>query len=144
MDSDRPTVRPFILDNSVVMAWLFMESSPYAQFAVGKLAAQRAIVPFLWPMEFANAIVTARRRGRISVAEATHLQSMALRLPIDVDTTAPSASVSEVIDLALGHGLTAYDASYLLVTLRHGGELATLDDELRRAATSLGVFFRGN
>jgi predicted nucleic acid-binding protein len=37
------------------------------------------------------------------------------------------------------HGLTAYDAAYLEIALRGGLGLATLDDDLRRAALAENV-----
>ena len=37
------------------------------------------------------------------------------------------------------HGLTAYDAAYLEIAMRSGDALATVDDDLRRAALAEGV-----
>jgi predicted nucleic acid-binding protein len=37
------------------------------------------------------------------------------------------------------HHLTAYDAAYLELALRTGLPLATLDDDLRKAALTAGV-----
>lgn len=42
--------------------------------------------------------------------------------------------VLEAIDLAEQHGLTVYDALYLQLAIDVEGELATLDQDLRRAA----------
>jgi predicted nucleic acid-binding protein len=41
--------------------------------------------------------------------------------------------------LAERHRLTAYDAAYLELVLRTGLPLATLDDDLRKAAQAAGV-----
>jgi predicted nucleic acid-binding protein len=41
--------------------------------------------------------------------------------------------------LALSHRLTSYDAAYLELALRRGLSLATLDDELIRAARTAGI-----
>lgn len=45
----------------------------------------------------------------------------------------------EAIALADSHGLTVYDALYLQLALDVEGELATLDQDLRRAATAEDV-----
>jgi predicted nucleic acid-binding protein len=42
----------------------------------------------------------------------------------------------DVLELALKSGLTAYDASYLLLARKLGAELVTLDEALTRAATA--------
>jgi predicted nucleic acid-binding protein len=46
--------------------------------------------------------------------------------------------------LAEGCGLTLYDAAYLELAQRLNLPLATLDQELRAAAASLGVTLLGN
>lgn len=63
---------PCVLDASVALAWVFEdEDSPYAEFVIGALARQRAVVPIIWPFEVLNALVAAVRRGRIEEARAT-------------------------------------------------------------------------
>ena len=45
-------------------------------------------------------------------------------------------------DLTTGsraHGLSAYDAAYLELSIRHNAPLATLDDKLQKAAKLAGV-----
>lgn len=44
-----------------------------------------------------------------------------------------------VVDLARKYGLTGYDAAYLSLAQRERAPLATLDEELRRAATAAGI-----
>jgi predicted nucleic acid-binding protein len=45
--------------------------------------------------------------------------------------------------LARTHHLSAYDAAYLELAIREGLPLATLDDDLRRAAARAGVVLVG-
>jgi predicted nucleic acid-binding protein len=47
--------------------------------------------------------------------------------------------VSNVLPLAREYGLSAYDAAYLELSIRHGAPLATLDGRLRKAAQKAGV-----
>ena len=55
----------FVLDNSIVMAWSFEdESDDYADAALDRLATLSAIVPALWPLEVANALLMGERRKR--------------------------------------------------------------------------------
>jgi predicted nucleic acid-binding protein len=60
-------------------------------------------------------------------------------LPIATDEQHGAESRGSVLSLARGHGLSAYDATYLELALRRGLPLATLDRRLRAAAEAAGV-----
>ena len=60
--------------------------------------------------------------------------------PEDAARRARYVTLSE---LARAHGLTSYDAAYLDLALRRELPLASLDDALRQAATSLGIQILG-
>jgi predicted nucleic acid-binding protein len=47
--------------------------------------------------------------------------------------------VSNILPIAREYGLSAYDAAYLDVAVRHGVPLATLDSALRKAGQKAGV-----
>jgi predicted nucleic acid-binding protein len=61
----------------------------------------------------------------------------------DVDIEADSATfvhvLSDTLQLARRYNLSAYDASYLELALRRGVPLATLDEDLQKAAKKAGV-----
>ncbi len=58
----------FIPDTSVSMAWCFEdEANPYSEALLARLEAdEEALVPSLWPLEVANALVKAKQRGRVT------------------------------------------------------------------------------
>ena len=132
----------FVLDASIVLTWCFPdEESRQADEIAERIAGgARPIVPAFWRHEMLNALLVGERRKRLT-AELTQefLQDLD-RLPVDVDAP-PSAAVVFTTTQALcrKHRLTAYDAAYLEIAVREGGALATLDEELRRAAISEGV-----
>ncbi|MEI2649642.1 MAG: type II toxin-antitoxin system VapC family toxin [Dermatophilaceae bacterium] len=127
----------FVVDASVTLTWLFEdESMPAAELVHDRLASEQAVVPSLWRHEVSNALVVAHRRGRISAADIDRFSALLEQLPIQEIDPAPIAEVSR---LALGQGLTAYDAAYLHVSVSRGLPLATLDARLGAAATALGV-----
>jgi predicted nucleic acid-binding protein len=64
-------------------------------------------------------------------------------LPIKVDAEADRKAWSDTLHLAERHGLTVYDASYLEIASRRKIPLATLDRQLRAAATSEGIQLLG-
>jgi predicted nucleic acid-binding protein len=48
-------------------------------------------------------------------------------------------SYDAVFQLAETSGLTVYDAAYLDLAIREGAQLASLDNDLRRAAVKAGI-----
>lgn len=56
-----------------------------------------------------------------------------------VDTDGLARTFHSVPALARAHQLSSYDASYLELAMRLGLPLATLDKDLAKAATSVGV-----
>lgn len=61
----------FVLDGSVTLAWYFQdESNDYADAVRAGMDRNRPIVPAIWPLEVANAILMGERRGRSSRSQA--------------------------------------------------------------------------
>jgi len=131
---------PLVVDCSVTMAWCFQdESASYADAALETLAEREAVVPSIWPLEVANVLLVAERRGRLKRAETTRFLALLSALPITVDRAPPHRSLEGVLALAREQHLSAYDAAYLELAMRLGGALATLDESLRRAAEKVGL-----
>jgi predicted nucleic acid-binding protein len=60
-------------------------------------------------------------------------------LDITVDEESSSYILSDVHGLAVAYGLSGYDAAYLELAIRKDLPLATLDDDLVKAAKAAGV-----
>lgn len=133
--------RAFVVDASIALSWCFEdEASPITDAVLDRLDRERAIAPAIWPLEVANGLRSAERRGRLDegvIPEATRLL-MTLPIRIEESITLESA-LGRILPLARAIGLTSYDASYLDLATRHGLPLATADDQLARAARAAGV-----
>ncbi len=130
----------FVLDASVTLAWCFEdEGGEYAERVLGALRTSGAVAASLWPLEVANGLAVAERRGRLDATDARRFMDLVLALPIAVDPTSRAAAMTASYDLARRRTLSAYDASYLELALRLGIPLATLDVRLREAAQAEGV-----
>jgi predicted nucleic acid-binding protein len=132
-------LKAFVLDNSVVMAWALGEDHAGADAVMDLLVDAEAVVPSVWPLEFANVLLVAERRRRISEAQAAQIQALVLALPISIVPEAPARVLSTVLALAREHGLSVYDGTYLDLAMREGVPLATLDRRLAEAAQRCGV-----
>ena len=60
-------------------------------------------------------------------------------LAIRIDPESSQTAFDQAFELAEKYSLTIYDAGYLELAIREGLPLATLDKELRMAASALGV-----
>lgn len=95
--------------------------------------------PAIWPLEATTALLAAERRGRLSRADTNRFLSLLRQLPIEVEGEVPDRVFSEVLHLAREHGLSSYDAPYLVLAMRPGFPLATRDEDLQQAVTRCGV-----
>jgi predicted nucleic acid-binding protein len=130
----------FVLDNSIVMAWSFEdETNDYADAVLDRLAITRALVPALWPLEVANALLMGERRKRSTEAETVKWIGILKSLPIVIDGETNAHAWSDTLALARGQNLSAYDAAYLELAIRRGLPLATIDGKLELAAQTVGV-----
>ena len=124
----------FVLDCSVVLAWLLPdEGNESADRLADRLEHEAVYVPSIWSLEVGNALLVARRRGRIRESELTRLVQALAALPVEVDPNPGAAGFGGVMDLARQLGLTTYDGAYLELAKRRSVPLATLDEPLRRA-----------
>lgn len=85
-------------------------------------------------MEFANALLVAERRKRISESDAVRLKELILGIPITVVAESAGRVFSHIHPLARRQGISCYDASYLDLAMREAVPLATVDSVLREAA----------
>ncbi|HKK01085.1 MAG TPA: type II toxin-antitoxin system VapC family toxin [Desulfuromonadales bacterium] len=130
----------FVVDNSVVMAWCFHDvGNDYADAVLGGLTEGEALVPGVWPLEVANVLAAAERRGRLNETDSTRFLTLLAELPLRVVQEPPRRVTGEILSLARETGLSSYDASYLDLAMREAIPLATLDQALRKAAAKVGV-----
>lgn len=129
----------FVLDASVAAAWLLPdERSEKTDEVLALVAIDGALAPSLLWYELRNILVMATRRGRLPDREAVPALARLRRLPIEtVDMTVSDDST--VIRLAESHRLSAYDATYLALSMRTNAPLATLDKALGRTAGQEGI-----
>src|SRR4051812_7406083 len=134
------SMKEFVLDGSVTMAWYFKdEMNDYANAVRDGMDQSLAVVPSLWSLEVANTIVMGERRKRSTPAQAATWLSFLGVLPIIVDSETTARAWGDTLGLARAHNLSAYDAAYLELAMRRGLPLATLDDKLKAAAVAVGV-----
>jgi predicted nucleic acid-binding protein len=127
-----------VIDASVVAACCFEDEAGSVADLEDLVAGAEALVPSCFRLEFANAIRSGVRRGRMPASIGREMIIGVVGLDWNVDPT-DADSIAVIHDLSVNHALTMYDASYLELAIRRGCALATLDAALIRAARAEGV-----
>ena len=125
-----------VLDSSATAAWVYVDEVTSAIRDVFDLVSnQGAWVQSLWRLEVANILEMGVRRGRHDAAfrDAT-LADLAL-LPVHIDPETDRHAWTATLRLAERHRLTLYDAAFLELAKRSDLPLATVDIDLRAAAS---------
>lgn len=122
-------------------ATLFLpdESSARSSEHFASAASTGIIAPALWQVEVTNIVVMAHRRKRISTALVGQIFDIIDRLPVVLESALTLDQRRTTANIAVAHGLTAYDAVYLELAMRRGFDLMTLDSALTKAARAVGV-----
>ena len=131
-----------VLDASFCLAWVFAreraDQAEQADRVLRSRGQERWTVPSLWPLEMANSLLVAERRGVIqpNVSEAFLRRLAALRIEVDPETMDPAQP--RTLELARQQQLSAYEATYLELALRLDARLASFDRRLILAADAMG------
>lgn len=130
-----------VLDASIALAWLLPdEESERAEQVIIQARLAGPIAPALFPLEVANALRSNMRRNRIDATYRDTALDQLHRIAVarDLETFDPGV-LGEIVRLSDLHGLTVYDAAYLELALRLEATLASLDEDLRRAAQAENI-----
>lgn len=130
----------FILDCSVVLTWIFPDEGRHRMTALlERLESEGAVVPEVWPLEVANALLVAQRRRRLTEKDVERALQDLDALPIQVDQQTHQQALKATLSLANKYKLSSYDAAYLELARRTRLPLATLDTKLRSACRAAGI-----
>jgi predicted nucleic acid-binding protein len=135
-------MKPLVVDSSATLGLLLPDESqtPAARKLRTTLdSVVRIHVPAHWWIEMANGIVMAERRKRLTQALGMEMLALMPALNVTTDDEPAERSLPAIAALARQHGLTAYDAGYLELAIRHGAVLASQDGDLLKAAHACGI-----
>ena len=127
-----------VFDCSVTLAWFLKdERTAFTDSTFELMETAEGWVPFLWRLEFPNALLFAERKKRLGREQRLEILDNAAQLALRTDGVLPD--IRSLSELAERSALTVYDASYLELALRSGFDLVTLDRDLADAAATAGV-----
>lgn len=94
------------------------------------------LAPPIWPHEFVNILATYAKRDRRELAGYLRILDQALSL---VDGYKDGIEMAPVLDLAVTHQLSAYDAQYVYLAQMRRLPLITEDTRILRAAPNVAM-----
>ena len=95
------------------------------------------MAPYLWTYEAANVVAYYVRQGELDYSVAINTL-LALNDLCSIAINRGETPMA-LFEAAAAHGVTAYDASYLMLARSEGLPLATLDKKMRKVAKSMGI-----
>ncbi len=125
-------MKKIIIDSSVVLKW-YLADEEYSQkalellnrFVTGQL---NLLAPSLLEYEVANALIIAKRRGRVDWKDIFTALDGFVNLEINLKQL--SAFYPKVLNYCMAYNVSAYDASYLALAEDEGTSLITADKRL--------------
>jgi len=128
-----------VLDASVALSWCLPDESKTTWTIFEDIGREGAVVPAIWPFEVANSLLVAERKKRISTSQGNKALLMLFDLSIEIQLPLTVSETHQLISLARTGHLSVYDAAYLHLAMEWSIPLATLDEDLSRAAKMVGV-----
>ena len=130
-----------VLDASIVLTWCFPDEEAQNALEIAEriAAGTKVSVPAFWRHKILNALLVGERRKRLSPDLTQAFLNDLSRLPVNVDDRDAIIVIFNTQTLCRHYGLTAYDAAYLELAVSWSCALATVDQELKRAAIAQGV-----
>jgi predicted nucleic acid-binding protein len=129
-----------VLDASVMVAWLLREPGQASRPQITRILSEETIlVPAHWSAEIGNALLFNHRRGRIPASEVHAMVEELVAFSISPQPAIQPEELMPLFEFAQTPRLTFYDAAYLRLAFETGASLATLDDDMRTAAKTLGI-----
>ncbi len=132
---------PFVADASVGLGWVH----PSQASEISRRLMQEAeagspiVVPSIWHLELANALLVAVRRKLMTDSQRRTALNLLGQLRVIVDEETSTRAFSVTSEVASTYGLSVYDAAYLELARRRGLGLGSRDEPLRAAAKKCGV-----
>jgi predicted nucleic acid-binding protein len=123
-----------VVDASAIAAMLFGE--PDGPWVYRSIARHMLIAPSIFHFELGNICWVKSRRYPDQAAAALNAW---LDWNAEPPLTAMATDLIATMELARGHDLTFYDASYLWLAQTQQTDLISLDAKLVRAACKIGI-----
>jgi predicted nucleic acid-binding protein len=122
-----------VADASVFLAAVLDEET--RDWVVERTSDCTVVSPEVLPYEIANALITVKRRGRLTDREVLKAFDISQRIPVKL----VPVTVRDALKIAVKHGIHAYDAFYLQCCRETKLPLVSLDKRMCEVARLLSI-----
>jgi predicted nucleic acid-binding protein len=122
-----------VADASAFVAVVLNEES--REWVIERTSGYTVVSPEVLPYEIANALMSVRRRGRLTEREVLKAFNISQRIPVRL----LPVKIYDAMKLALRFNIYAYDAFYLQCCIETKLPLISLDNRMCEVATSLSI-----
>ena len=130
----------FVIDASVILSWYNPdEQNDYTKNILFCMKKERAITPCLCYYEVNNVLRMLEKKEKVSSLNVDKAIVSIDKLQIIRDSAPTGFTMPLVLRLSREYGLTIYNACYLELAVRLNLPIASLDNELVKAAKAAGI-----
>jgi predicted nucleic acid-binding protein len=122
-----------VADASAFIAVVLNESD--REWVIDKTTGKGIVSPEVLPYEIGNALISLRKKGRLSEREVLRAFDLSQRIAVRL----VSVKIHEAIKIAIRFKIYAYDAYYLQCCIENKQSLISLDDHMCEIAENLGI-----
>lgn len=122
-----------VADASALLSVILNEED--RALVIEKTAGKSPIAPEVLPYEIGNALIAARRKGRLNNKEA--LEAFLISQQIEVRLL--PVRIYDAMKVAISFGIYSYDAYYLQCCLENRSSLISFDVRMCEVARKLGI-----
>jgi predicted nucleic acid-binding protein len=122
-----------VSDASVFLAVVLDEEN--REWVIERTSDCSIFSPEVLPYEIANALITVKRKGRLTDREVLKAFDISRRIPVKL----VSVRVRDALKIGIKHGIHAYDAFYLQCCVETKLPLISLDNRMCEVARSLPI-----
>jgi predicted nucleic acid-binding protein len=128
-----------VLDAALVIDWLTERQPPVSPETHEALIREPLVVPSHWPMEIGNALRADLEAATVSVQDIDRICEQLEILEVQVQRPHALGETGALAGFAARHKLSTYDAAYVQLALENRATLATLNRDMRAAASALNI-----
>ncbi|MDR1159778.1 MAG: type II toxin-antitoxin system VapC family toxin [Syntrophomonadaceae bacterium] len=133
-------ISSFVIDASVIVSWFSPdEQNGYAKDVLFCLKKEQAATPCLCLFEVNNVLRMLEKKEKLSGLQVDKALAALDKLRIVRDGAPTGFQIPLVLRLSRAYGLTIYDACYLELAVRLNLPIASLDNDLIKAAKAAEI-----